>query len=67
MPLGSETPLQDFHLQKQVLNEPRLNPTSITISIAVFNDLNWLEQLARNLAPLRGAEVSPGSTCSWHT
>lgn len=67
MPLGSETPLQDFHLQKQVLNEPRLNPTSITISVAVFNDLNWLEQLARNLAPLRGAEVSPGSTCSWHT
>lgn len=67
MPLESETSLQDLHLQKLVLNVPRLNPTSLPTSIALFNDLNWLEQLARHLAPLGEAEVSSGSTCGWHT
>lgn len=38
MPLESETSLQDLHLQKLVLNEPRLNPKSPPTSIALFSD-----------------------------
>lgn len=67
MSLESETSLQDLHLQKLVLNEPILNPTSPPTSIALFNDLNCLEQLARHLALLRKAEVTLRSRCGWHT
>lgn len=64
--MESETSLQDLHLQKLVLNESRLNQTSPPTSVALFNDLNWLEQLARHLAPLGEAEVSLESTRGWH-
>lgn len=67
MPLETETSPQDLHLEKLVLNEARLNPTPPTTSMALFNDLNWPQQLARQLALLGEAEVSSGSTCGCHT